>query len=518
VDTAALHLEATPFSIYATLPAAEIAHLLDNADCGVVVTEAAHADRVAEAAGRLGHGVEVITVDEAPAGAPRTLADLEAAGDADLDFEATWRAVGPDDVLTLIYTSGTTGPPKGVEITHANMLHQVAMVGERLPIEAGDTITSFLPSAHIADRWSCHYNNLVLGVQVTTVADGRTVAEVLPGVRPTLWGGVPRVAERLVAGIEAAIAGDADEQRRARTRRALEVGQLLVDARQAGQAPDPALAAEHRDLEDGVLAPLRQRIGLDLAKWIIIGAAPLSRRVQRFLLGLGLPLVELYGMSEASCVVSVSPPDDVHIGYVGELLDGLDLRVADDGELLIKGPTVMRGYRHEPDKTAEVLEDGWLRTGDVVEVGDHGQLRIVDRKKELLINAAGKNMSPANIELQLTAASSLISQAVVIGNGRRFNVALIAVDRELAARHAGLDPSMPLEAVTKDPAVAAAVDEAVARANAELSRVEQVRAHHLLTDEWEPGGDVLTPTMKVRRRVVDQRYATEIDALYEEAT
>ena len=310
-----------------------------------------------------------------------------------------------------------------MEITHDNMLHQVRLVASRLPIEAGDTITSYLPSAHIADRWSSHYNSLVLGVQVTTVADGRMVAQVLPDLRPTLWGGVPRVMEKLAAGIETAIDGDPDEDRRAAARRAIEVGVERVRAEQDHRELSAALAEEHARAEEAVLAPLRRRIGLDRAKWIVVGAAPLSGRVHELLLGLGLPVIELYGMSEASCVISVSPPAEVHVGAVGEPIDDLEVMLADDGELLVRGPTIMRGYREEPEKTAEAIDDdGWLHTGDVATIGDDRQLRIVDRKKELIINAAGKNMSPANIELELKASNSLIGQAVVIGDGRRYNV------------------------------------------------------------------------------------------------
>ena len=516
LDTAAIHLGATPFSIYPTLPGEEIAYLLSNARCRVVVTEAGFVERLQTAIDELDHAVTLVTVDGVVPGAV-PLDEVEAAGDPDFDFSAAWHAVQPEDVLTLIYTSGTTGRPKGVEITHDNMLHQVRLVASRLPIEAGDTITSYLPSAHIADRWSSHYNSLVLGVQVTTVADGRMVAQVLPDLRPTLWGGVPRVMEKLAAGIEAAIDGDPDEDRRAAARRAIEVGIERVRAEQDRRELSAELAEEHARAEEAVLAPLRRRIGLDRAKWVIVGAAPLSGRVHELLLGLGLPVVELYGMSEASCVISVSPPAEVHVGAVGEPIDELEVMLADDGELLVRGPTIMRGYREEPEKTAEAIDDdGWLHTGDVATVGDDRQLRIVDRKKELIINAAGKNMSPANIELELKASNSLIGQAVVIGDGRRYNVALLVLDPDLAASYArghGLGDTSPAS-VAADPEVAKLVDEAVERANQRLSRVEQIKRYQLLGEEWLPGGDELTPTMKIRRKVIDKKYAATIDALY----
>jgi long-subunit acyl-CoA synthetase (AMP-forming) len=516
VDTAAIHLGATPFSIYPTLPGEEIAYLLTNARCRVIVTEGGFVERLDTAIAQLGHSVTLVTIDGAVPGAV-TLDEVETGGDADFDFAAAWQAVQPSDVLTLIYTSGTTGRPKGVEITHDNMVHQVRLVASRLPIEAGDTITSYLPSAHIADRWSSHYNSLVLGVGVTTVADGRTIAQVLPGLRPTLWGGVPRVMEKLTAGLEAAIDADPDEDRRAATRRAIEVGIQRVRAEQEHRELSAEMAEEHARVEEAVLAPLRRRIGLDRAKWIVVGAAPLSRRVHELLLGLGLPVVELYGMSEASCVISVSPPAEVHVGAVGEPIPEVEVMRADDGELLVRGPTVMRGYRDEPEKTAEAVDaDGWLHTGDVVTIGDDRQIRIVDRKKELIINAAGKNMSPANIELELKAADSLIGQAVVIGDGRPYNVALLVLDPDLAGSYArghGLGDTS-LASVAADPDVANLVDEAVERANHRLSRVEQIKRYRLLGEEWLPGGDELTPTMKIRRKVIDRKYAATIDALY----
>ena len=518
VDTAAYHLGATPFSIYPTLAPDQIDYVLANAEADVVVVEAAFAERI-EAARASGGLPKVIVSVDGSGGDVRSLADLESMpADPTFDFESAWRAVEPADMLTLIYTSGTTGPPKGVELTHRNMLEQVRRVAEVLSIDAGDTITSYLPSAHIADRWSAHYNNAVLGVQVTSVADARTIGQVLPALRPTLWGAVPRVLEKLKAGLEAAISAEPDEERRTGLQRGIEVGIQVALARQAGEPISDELLAAHTTVEERVLAPLRQKLGLDRAKWIAVGAAPLARDVQEFLLGLGLPLTEMYGMSELSCVLSAASPAEARIGTVGRPIRGLEVRIADDGELLVQGDTVMAGYRHEPGKTAEAIDgEGWMHTGDVVSFDGDGHIRIVDRKKELIITSAGKNISPANIEGELKSASSLIGQAVAIGEGRHYITALLVLDPDLAAAHAarrGL-AAATVASLARDPEVEGLIAEAVAKANERLARVEQVKQFALLADEWLPGGDELTPTMKLKRKAIDAKYTDTIESLYQ---
>jgi long-subunit acyl-CoA synthetase (AMP-forming) len=262
---------------------------------------------------------------------------------------------------------------------------------------------------------------------------------------------------------------------------------------------------------------LRARLGLDEAEWVLVGAAPLSRDVQEFLLGIGLPLAELYGMSECSCCVTACHPSEAKMGSVGRALPGVELRLAGDGELLVRGPTVTRGYRNQPEKTAEAIDgDGWLHTGDIATIDDDGFVRIVDRKKELIINAAGKNMSPANIEGELKAASPLIGQVMAIGDGRPYNVALIVLDSDAVtayAREHGLSDGS-VAAVAADPRVREAVQAGVASANERLARVEQIKRFELLSDEWTPGGDELTPTMKLKRKPIEHKYAGAIERLY----
>jgi long-chain acyl-CoA synthetase len=517
-DTAAMHLGATPFSVYNTLAAEQVAHLFNNAENRVVICEAAFAERVAAAGGKVEH---IVCIDGQPPGT-LTLEDVEGRGEPGFDFEAAWRAVGPEDVLTLIYTSGTTGPPKGVEITHANMLAEIAATSSVLPVTNTDRIASYLPSAHVADRWSSHYQQLIFGLQITCVADIKTIAAALADIRPTLWGAVPRVWEKIKAALEARIDTEPDPERREALQWAVATGVRKVRADQAvingeGPGPDDALLAEYAKADELVLSKIRQQIGLDDVHWSVSGAAPTSIDVLEFFGAIGLPICELWGMSELSCCATVNPPARIKIGTVGTALPGVELAIADDGELLCRGPLLMRGYRNEQQKTAEAIDaDGWLHTGDVATVDDEGYVRIVDRKKELIINSAGKNMSPANIESQLKSASPLIGQVIAIGDRRPYNVALIVLDPDACAAYAakaGLADASPA-ALCEHDGVVAAVTAAVETANGGLARVEQIKRFRILPVDWMPGGDELTPTMKLKRKPIAEKYVAEIEALY----
>ncbi len=485
VDVAAMHLGAVAFSVYNTSSPEQIEYLLGDAGNRVLVTEAAFLDRVQAAQPRclaLEHVVVVEALDE-----------LSARGSSGFDFDAAWQAVSPDDLVTLIYTSGTTGPPKGVELTHANVMAQWRAIHAVMPRPAGGRVVSYLPAAHVADRVITHYAALVYGTQLTDCPDPREVIAHLPDVRPTLWGAVPRIWEKLKAALEAGM----DDATRA-----------AVDAAREGRAT-PA--------DEQVLGRLRERLGLDAAEHHIVGAAPTPPDVLEFFSALGMNVCELWGMSETCGVATLNPPDRVRIGTVGPPLPTVELRLAEDGEVLVRGPMCTSGYRDMPDKTAELRDgDGWLHTGDIGELDADGYLRIVDRKKELIINAAGKNMSPANIESALKSASPLIGQACVIGDRRPYNVALLVLDPDalpvFAAAH-DLDAEA-LGSLGAAETLIAAVADAVAAANARLSRVEQIKKFKILDEDWLPGGDELTPTMKLKRKPIAEKYGDEIEALY----
>src|SRR4051794_31433045 len=489
VDSAAMHLGATAFSIYNTSAPEQIEYLLGDAGNRVVVTELAFVERVLAVKPAIPTLEHVVVVD-GPADGAITLDQLDAMGDAAFDFDAAWRAVRADDVLTLIYTSGTTGPPKGVQLSHDNMMSIVRMQDDLAPTATvGHRLAAYLPMAHIAERGFSHYHAIPRASTVTSIADPTQVIAALPEVKPTWFVGVPRVWEKLKAGLEAGL----DEA----TREALAAAAERVRAQ-------PTLSAEQVHVDGAPFAPLREALGFGELEIAFVGAAPTPIEVLAFFFAMGIPICEVWGMSETSAVMTANPIDRLKLGTVGTSLPGTELKLADDGEVLVRGPNVMLGYRNQPERTSEAVDgDGWLHTGDVGELDDEGYLRIVDRKKELIINAAGKNMSPANIEARIKSASPLVGQAVAIGDRRPYNVALITLDPDGAA---GRDPA--------DPALLEEIAAAVERANAQLSRVEQIKRFKVLGLDWEPGGDELTPTMKLKRKPIAEKYAAEIDALY----
>jgi long-chain acyl-CoA synthetase len=513
LEVGAQHVGATSFSVYNTLAPEQLTYVFDNAGTKVVICEQQYVDKIHASGAALDH---IICVDGAPNGT-LSLDDLYAAAEDDFDFDATWRAVQSDDVITLIYTSGTTGNPKGVEMTHAHLLFEAQALDAVLGVRFGDRVTSFLPSAHIADRTMALYNNQVFGAQVTVVSDAREIAAALSDVHPTTWGAVPRVWEKLKAAIEFAASHEPDDARRQALQWAMSVGAKKAAALLAGEALSDEVAAEWQQADDLVLSKLREKLGFDELRWAVSGAAPIPRETLAFFAGIGIQIAEVWGMSELSCVASVTHPAEARLGSVGKLLPGLESKIAADGEYLVRGPLVMKGYRGEPAKTAEAIDpDGWLHTGDILEVDDDGYLRIVDRKKELIINEAGKNMSPANIETTILAACPMVGAMLTVGDGRPYNTALLVFDADSVGPHAadlGLADASP-EALATHPAMLDRIAAGVAAGNAKLSRVEQIKRFRVLPNLWEPGGDEITLTMKLKRRPIAAKYATEIEDLY----
>jgi long-chain acyl-CoA synthetase len=490
-DAAALHLGATPFSIYNTYAPEQVEYQLQDAEVDIVITEKVFADRI--------RGVEhVIVIDDG--------GEVESHASEGFDFEAAWRAVEPDDVLTLIYTSGTTGPPKGVELTHANLISAVNGFDQVIAFPDNGRVVSWLPMAHIAERACSHYLPMLLGFTTTCCPDPRQVVAYLPEVKPTWFFAVPRIWEKLKAAIEAGVAAEQDPAKKQATEWALGVGLKKVRAEQAGEEVPEELAQEYAKADELVLSKIRARLGLDQIESVNVGAAPTPREVIEFFHAIGVPLAELWGMSETTGYGAVNPSDRIKIGTVGPPAPGAEIKLADDGEVLMRGPMVTSGYRNQPEKTREAIDDeGWLHTGDVGEFDEDGYLKIVDRKKELIINAAGKNMSPANIEAKVKASSPLIGQVIAIGDGKPYNVALITLDPDVR-------PGF-VEQHGED-AVEAEVQRGVEAANESLARVEQIKKFTVLPDEWQPGGDELTPTMKLKRKPIHEKYAEEIEALY----
>jgi long-subunit acyl-CoA synthetase (AMP-forming) len=443
VDTAALHLGAPCLSVYPTLPPEDIAWAMRDAGADLLVTEAAMLERAREA----GAASTIVLVD-GEADGTIALADLDG------DVDAAWQTVEPDDVAVIIFTSGTTGRPKGVELTHRAVLGNVQGLDHAIGTIDGARVISYLPMAHIAERQLSHYRAMAFGMEVTTCQDPRAMPEHLVAVRPHYFFGPPRMLAKFRAAADGA------------------TGKALLE-----------------------------RFGLDEVVVALTGSAPVPPELTQFWLDAGLPLVEAWGITECGAFGAFGRPDSYKVGTCGSALPGVDLRLADDGEILLRSPWLMRGYRNRPDATVEAIdEEGWLHTGDVGTLDEDGHLTIVDRKKEIIINAAGKNMSPAHIEARIKETDALIGEVCVIGNDRPYNVGLIVPDPEAAARFDG--------------DLGEAIGDAVARANARLARVEQLKRFHVVAEPWLPGSDELTPTMKLKRKVIAEKYAEEIEALY----
>jgi long-chain acyl-CoA synthetase len=514
-DLAGMMLGAAPFSIYTTYTPEQIEYLVADADARILICEQQYLPQVLEARGGLPGLEHVIVIDgDAPEG---TLALSEVEGsNPGFDVEASVAQIQSSDVLTLIYTSGTTGPPKGVQLIHRNLLAAVEGLDALIQFPQDGRVISWLPSAHVAERNAHHYLPIVFGLQITCCEDPRQVLSYLPEVRPSWFFAVPRIWEKLKAGLETMVAGQPDEQR-AKLQAALDAGVRKVRLEQRGEAVPPELAREVATADTEIFAGLRTMLGLDQVEAINVGAAPTPVEVLEFFHAIGLPLAELWGMSETCGAGSVNPTGKIKLGTVGPPAPGVQIKLDVDGEVLVKSDVVMLGYRKLPEKTAEAFtEDGWLRTGDIGTFDEDGYLTIVDRKKELIISAGGKNMSPANIEAGLKSSSPLIGQACCIGDMRPYNTALIVLDADFApawAAQQGIEETS-LESLAREERVRAVVQEGVDAANAKLAKVEQVKKFTIVEGDWLPGGDELTPTMKLKRKPIAGKYAEAIDAMY----
>ena len=513
-DLAAVSLGGVPFSIYQTSAPEQIEYLMSDSKSRFAIVETAFLDRFVEARKDLPDLEHLIVVDGE--GGDHTLDEVMEM-DPDFDPAESVESVGPDDLLTLIYTSGTTGPPKGVQLTHRNLLFACGTVDELIELpEEGGRVISWLPAAHVAERNAHYYLPMVRGLSVTVCPDPRRIVEFLPQVNPSWFFAVPRIFEKLKAGLEAMVAGMPDEQREA-AQKGLDAALAKVRAEQAGEEVPAEVAEAAAQAEEQLFSGLRKQLGLDEALAVNVGAAPTPLEVLEFFHAIGIPVGELWGMSETCGMGACNPPDRIKLGTVGPPAPGVELKLDDDGEVLIRSDCVMPGYRNLDEKNSETFtEDGWLRTGDIGEFDEDGYLRIVDRKKELIISAAGKNMSPANIESNLKTASPLIGQAAAIGSGRSYNVALVVLDSDYApvwAAQNGLE-GKSVEELAGEEKARDAVQAAVDQANSQLSRVEQIKKFTILPEQWEPGGDELTPTMKLKRKPIDEKYAEEIEALY----
>ena len=512
-DLGAVSLGAVPFSIYQTSSPEQIAYAVGHAGAKVAVVETAFLEQFDAARKELPELEHVIVVDGE--GGTSTLEELQSSAPG-FDPSETSADVGLDDLLTLIYTSGTTGPPKGVQLTHRNLMSLTSSVEDIIEMpERGGKVISWLPAAHIAERGAHYYLPVVRGLTVHICPDPRKIGEFLPKVKPSWFFAVPRIFEKMKAGLEGTLAKLPPEQREP-AQKGLEAALAKLHAEQAGEPVPDDVAAAAAKADEEMFSNLRTALGLDEAVAVNVGAAPTPLEVLEFFHAIGIPIGDLWGMSETCGVATCNPPEKIKLGTVGPPVPGIEIKLADDGEVLVRGDSVMPGYRDMPEKNAEAIDsDGWLLTGDIGELDEDGYLKIVDRKKELIINAAGKNMSPVGIESKLKAASPLVGQCIAIGDRRPYNVALIVLDPDYApvwAKENGVEGS--IEDLAGDQKARAAIQDAVDEANAKMSRVEQIKKFTILPQDWQPGGDELTPTMKLKRRPIVDKYESEIEKLY----
>jgi long-subunit acyl-CoA synthetase (AMP-forming) len=517
VDLAATFVGATPFSLYATSSPEQVEYVMRDSAARILVTEGAFLPTIRAARANLPGLEHVVVLESETPDDCVSLETVEASGhEAGFDAVAAAVALRPDDVLTLIYTSGTTGPPKGVQLSHRNLLAAVRSVAALVDFPgAGGKVISWLPAAHIGERAAHHYLPMVLGLQVTSCPDPREILTYVRAVQPSWFFAVPRIWEKIKAALEASLT-TMTAQDAADARAAIDAAVHKVRLEQRGAPVPEELAATVAAADARLFAAWREQLGLGAARAVSTGAAPTPIEVLEFFHAIGLPVGEIWGMSETCGGGCANPTGRMKLGTVGPPAPGIEIRLADDGEVLVRSETVMLGYRNRPDKTAEAIdEDGWLHTGDIGAFDEDGYLRIVDRKKEIIINAAGKNMSPANIEATVKSASPLIGQAVCIGDGRPYNTALIVLDPDYAptwAARQGMDPDAP--GFASSDIVTAAIQAAIDAANARLARVEQIKTFTVIPGDWLPGGDELTPTMKLKRKPIAAKYAAAIDAMY----
>src|SRR6266516_786116 len=525
-DFGAVHAGGVPVTFYATLAADQVGYMAADCDARIAVLDgAAELARWQPVLDSLPGLKKIIVRDVAayPAG-DRYLSwpDFAALGAARLAAapdEVTSRVarIRPSDPATLLYTSGTTGNPKGVVITHASILYELVTATDSGTAPPHVRWVSYLPLAHIAERMFTLYLAVYNAGHSYFCHNAATELVACIGeVKPTAFFGVPRVWEKIQAGIQALLAAEQDEGKRAAVAAAMDVGLRYVQSCQFGRTTPEGLAADYAEAEQSVLRPIRSLLGLGDAEIVVSAAAPLPPEVGSFFAGLGLRILDVYGMTETTGAFTTNTLAAFKLGTVGQPVPGMEVRIAADGEILVRGPLNSPGYLNLPEKTADLIDSaGWLHTGDIGSLDSDGFLSVLDRKKELIITSGGENISPAAIE-SLLVAHPLIGQALAFGDRRPYVVALLTLDGEVApawARARGIEAGSLAE-LAAHPAVLAAAGEAVAAANARLARVQQVKKWRLLPVEWTAESEELTPTLKLKRRIVHAKYADIIDALY----
>ena len=528
-DQAVVHAGGVPVTFYATLAADQIRYVAGDCDVAIAVIDGAiELARWQPLLNDLPGLRNVIVRDAAacPAGEKfmswgkfTELSERAAQTDAAAQVSRRIEAISPDDPVTLLYTSGTTGNPKGVIITHGSVIYECITAELGGSTQMHVRWVSYLPLAHIAERMFSLYLATYSACHTYFCHVTTDLVQTVGAVKPTAFFGVPRVWEKIQAGIQSLLALEQDESKRAAVAAAMETGRRYVASCQFGHTTSGQLAADFAEADANVLGLIRSLLGLGEATTLVSAAAPLPPEVAAFFAGLGMKILDVYGMTETTGAFTTNTLAAFKLGTVGRPVPGIEVKIADDGEILARGPLNSPGYLNLPDQTADLIdEEGWLHTGDIGSMDDDGFVSVVDRKKELIITSGGENISPAAVE-NVLVANPLIGQALAFGDRRRFVVALLTLDGEVApawARARGIE-STSLAELAENEQVLAAVTEAVADANEQLARVQQVKRWRLLPVEWTAESEELTPTFKLKRRVIHRKYADVIDALYAEA-
>jgi long-chain acyl-CoA synthetase len=515
VDVAVAMLGATPISIYNSSSPEQVQYLTAHCGASVAIAEdLGFLERFLKVRSELPSLRSLIVLEDPDGMAPEDVRRYEALlDDEPADLDALAREVKPEDLATVIYTSGTTGPPKGVMLSHSNICWTVESYMPLLQIEpVGFRVVSYLPMAHIAERMSSHYLALGGGYEVTTCPNPGDIAAYARDVHPEIMFGVPRVWEKIYATVQGALAADADRKAKFDEAVAAAIPLRLKKTR-------VALTDEEQQtldfLDEVAFKGVRDLMGLDQLKFAVSGAAPIPPEMLEWFVGIGLPMSEIYGMSENTGPLTWDPYE-IKPGTVGRAMPGSEVQLAEDGEVIARGGHVFQGYLNDPEKTADALDaDGWLHTGDIGEMDDEGYLRIVDRKKELIITAGGKNISPANLEAALKMIP-LVGQACAIGDKRPFVSALVVLDTDVTpawAQSRGLEAA-DLASLADHPEVMAEIEQGLAEVMAQFNNAERVKKVKILAEEWLPDSEELTPTSKLKRRGIHAKYEAEIEAIY----
>jgi long-chain acyl-CoA synthetase len=514
--------------IYATDSAAQVAQLAADCGCRVIfVEDEEQLDKVLQVRDRLAYLERIVVFDMeglADFADPMavSLADFEKQGRdrAGALEEARRRRVAetrPSDVALLIYTSGTTGPPKGAMLTHANIVFQAAILHPVMPLGPDDSQLSFLPLCHIAERLLSIFRPIFAGSVVNFAESQETVPENIREISPTVFFGVPRIWEKFFSAATIA-AKDGTRFERWAFDAAIAVGHRAAQCRLNSVSVPLWLRVAHPLARATVLLRARKLIGMERTNYVVTGAAPISPDLIAWFFAIGLDMREAYGMTETAGVATFPPPERRRIGTVGRALPGTELKLSAEGEILVCGPHIFAGYWGLPTKTAETLIDGWLNTGDIGALDDEGFLRVVDRMKDIIITAGGKNVSPSEIENQLKF-SPFIADAVVVGDRRKYLTALIMIDHDNVAKFAQ-DHDVPFTnfaSLCRAPPVQTLIEGEVDRVNDRFARVERIKKFRLIDVQLTAEDEELTPTMKLKRKFVNERYRPLIEEMYADA-